>query len=132
MFVVQAMRSGPPERPFLRRSRAEECEHQLKDAARLVRAMREVAVVHARDGEHAQEVRARGDEHELPGNLIQNREHRDHVHHDERDEVVPLLFAEPLGGLNRYGRCCLNVLLLLGMHATTVSNRLQTSSSIRS
>ena len=93
MFVVQPMRSSPPERSFLRRRRTEERQDQLKDATRLVRSMREVTVIDARDCKHAQEVRPCSDEHELPRDLVQNRKHRDHVHHDEGDEVVPLFFG---------------------------------------
>lgn len=39
MFVVQTMRSSPPERAFLRRGCPEKREEQLKRAARLVRAV---------------------------------------------------------------------------------------------
>lgn len=128
MFVVQTMRSGPPKRAFLRRRRSQKREKQLEETARLVRAMREVAVVDAGNREHAQEVSSRCDSHEFPRNPVKNREHRDHVNHDERDDVVPLLLGQSFGRLNRQGRCCSNVLRwrgLLGLHSLTVSNRLQ-------
>src|SRR6185295_10967489 len=55
---VTAMMRGPPERTLLRRCETQEREHELERATRLERAMREVAVIAGRDGEHADRVAA--------------------------------------------------------------------------
>jgi hypothetical protein len=128
MLVVQTMRSGPPKRAFLCRRRSQKREKQLEDAARLVRTMGKIAVINARNGEHAQEVRSQSDEHELQRDPMKDRENRDHVNRYERDDVVPLFFRQSLARLNWQSRCCSNVIwrrVLLGLHSLTVSNRLQ-------
>ena len=57
MFVMLAMSSGPPQRPFLRCRSADESEQELEGARGLVRAVRKVPVIARGDAEHPQHVR---------------------------------------------------------------------------
>lgn len=132
MFVVQTMRSRPPKRAFLRRGCPEKREEQLKCTARLVRAMREVPVVHAGDGKHAQNVCAQSNQNEPPCDFVQNRRQRDHVDRNERDGVVPLLLGETIGSFHRNFRWSSNGHCLFGLHRLSVSNGLQRSSRLAS
>ena len=57
VFVVPAMVSSPPEGIHLSGRRTCQCQHELKDTARLEAAMGEVTVVARRQGKHVEEVR---------------------------------------------------------------------------
>ena len=54
-MVVSVVR-GPPNRTLLSRGCSEECQHKLKEATRLVRPVREVAVVYTRYGKHSDHI----------------------------------------------------------------------------
>ena len=58
--VVVAMVRGPPQRPALHGGRAQQRKQTLQSARRLERAVREIAVVERRHGEHAQGVEPDG------------------------------------------------------------------------
>jgi hypothetical protein len=53
--MVTVVRS-PPNRPLLRRRRAQNSQHKLKYSAGIVGAMREVSMVNARDSKHSYNV----------------------------------------------------------------------------
>ncbi len=132
VFVVQTMRSRPPQWTFLCRHRSKKREHQLEDAAGLVGAMREVAVVDARDRKHAHEVRCDCDQHEFCGDVAHQRKCGTQVNGDEGEQVEPLIRRQTSRRRQRHSHWCSNVLRLLGLHALIVSNGLQMPSSITS
>lgn len=55
-LMVVAVMGCPPDRTLLSRCGTDECEHELKPPTRLVAAMREVAVIHTGNAEHAHNV----------------------------------------------------------------------------
>src|SRR5205823_4297755 len=63
MAMVLAVVSGPPKRSLLHSAASQTGQHKLKPSARLIGAMREVAVVAGCYSEHAREVKA-GTEHD--------------------------------------------------------------------
>ncbi len=90
MRVMMAMMSGPPHGPPLHGRGAEHAEDELADARSLERAMREVAVVERRDGEHAQQVEhdSSYDSHRAPPHPDHGEAHE--MHDDERQNASPV------------------------------------------
>src|SRR6266849_996499 len=66
-LVKKTMMSRPPERAFLQGAAPQTCQAELKDPARLVGLVREVAMVTTRHAKHADEVqeRAQDDVHRM-------------------------------------------------------------------
>ena len=68
--MVMTMMGGPPQRPPLRAGSADERSDKLPEAGRLVRAMREIAMVDTGDRQHAHPIQhhCRADGHRTPTN----------------------------------------------------------------
>ena len=84
--MVMAVLGRPPERAALRGALREEGEQELADAARLVGAVREVAMVAGRDAEHAHEVQRDARDERAGGDAAPDREEARRV--DERERQV--------------------------------------------
>ncbi len=83
--VMVAMMRRPPERALLRRHRAAEREHELRQARESVRLVREVTVVPGGDEEHPRRERHDEQDHRGAGDAGEDREEREQVQREERE-----------------------------------------------
>jgi hypothetical protein len=103
MQVVVPVLGGPPENALLRAGLRQEAEHELKQAAGRIGAVREVAVIAGADGEDAQPVERDAKHHGLPGDARPDRAEAGKVRQDEGnggriDDIVRLAVRLHLGG----------------------------------
>ena len=75
----------PPQRAFLCARLREKRENELKDATRLVRAMREIAVITARDREHAHEIQHDAADDGCRRHAAPERAEHEQMDHNERN-----------------------------------------------
>jgi hypothetical protein len=85
ILVVPSVMGSPPKRTFLGSGRAAKGHQELHHSAHLVRAVREVAVVHARDEEHSHDVQAEAHRPIDQPDARPKCGERNQVHEQERD-----------------------------------------------
>jgi len=85
-----AMVSAPPERAALRTGGSEQGKGKLAGPGSLEGAVREIAMVPARDGEHAYEVERCCDPYGDPAPSDDEHAQAEQVHDDERDGPQPV------------------------------------------
>lgn len=74
----------PPDRPLLRRCRADEREYELEPSTRLVASVREVSVIHAGDAEHPDHVERHAHGESYPAKARPNYQEASEVNGPER------------------------------------------------
>jgi hypothetical protein len=92
--MMMAMMSRPPERTTLHRHATDPREDELDQTPGLERAMREIAMIEPRDGEHAHQI---GDERDHHGHRVQPTQitaRQARVHAEERNAARPV---DPIG-----------------------------------
>jgi hypothetical protein len=115
--MMAAMSARPPERPVLHRAAAEPGQDELEEAARLEGAMREVSVIPRGDAEHLEQIAAKGDRGDPPGERHEGREDAEtlHAEDDARRAQVDQLRTQPrsrqgrdraLAGDRSHSCCC--------------------------
>ena len=99
--VVMAVLGRPPQHALLRGGLRDPGQHELEDAARLVAAMRKVAMIATRHAEHAEPVEADAQQGGLPGHAAPDRAETGEMGTDERNHMrihdVVVLVGRRLG-----------------------------------
>ena len=85
MLVMMAMMGRPPEGSFLCRCAAKKREAKLKEPARLVAAMREIAMKGSRDAKFTDEKHESAERRSLPVDAGPKYGETRHVDHDEKN-----------------------------------------------
>ncbi len=80
ILVMVPVMGGPPQHALLRRTGGHQRDDELKRAAGLVRAMREIAVIAGGHEEHAHVVQRQADSHILPRKRQEKGSQTGHVH----------------------------------------------------
>lgn len=101
--MVDAMMRTPPKGAFLCAGLSQKCQEELKSAARLVRAVREISMISPRDREHANPIERCAEGPVLPTGARPEGKQRYEVHNDKRHRAEFMIISQWFFRVGRRG-----------------------------